>query len=46
MKTAALGRAGSATDAGLQRSINEDRVFVDDTRGIYMVVDGLGGHAL
>ncbi len=45
MKTVAIGRAGSATDAGLQRNINEDRVFVDDTRGIFMVVDGLGGHA-
>jgi serine/threonine protein phosphatase PrpC len=45
MKTAAIGRAGSASDAGLQRSINEDRVFVDDARGIFMVVDGLGGHA-
>jgi len=45
MKTAAIGRAGSATDAGLQRTINEDRVFVDDARGIFMVVDGLGGHA-
>ena len=45
MKTAAIGRAGYATDPGLQRSINEDRIFVDDARGIYMVVDGLGGHA-
>jgi serine/threonine protein phosphatase PrpC len=45
MKTAAIGRAGSATDAGLQRSINEDRIFVDDARGLFMVVDGLGGHA-
>jgi serine/threonine protein phosphatase PrpC len=45
MRTAAIGRAGSASDAGLQRSINEDRVFVDDARGIFMVVDGLGGHA-
>jgi serine/threonine protein phosphatase PrpC len=45
MKTAAIGRAGSATDAGLQRTVNEDRVFVDDVRGIFLVVDGLGGHA-
>jgi serine/threonine protein phosphatase PrpC len=45
MKTAAVGRAGSATDAGLERDINEDRVFVDEARGVYMVVDGLGGHA-
>jgi serine/threonine protein phosphatase PrpC len=45
MKTAAAGRAGFATDAGLQRTVNEDRVFVDDARGVFMVVDGLGGHA-
>jgi parallel beta-helix repeat protein len=45
MKTAAVGRAGAATDPGLERSINEDRVFADDARGLFMVVDGLGGHA-
>ena len=38
-------RAGSASDPGLQRSINEDRLLVDEARGIFMVVDGLGGHA-
>lgn len=45
MKTATVWRAGSATDAGLERTINEDRVFVDEGRGLFMVVDGLGGHA-
>ncbi len=45
MKTATLWRAGSASDPGLQRQVNEDRVFVDESRGIFMVVDGLGGHA-
>jgi len=45
MKTAAAWRAGSVTDTGLERSINEDRVFADDARGLFMVVDGLGGHA-
>jgi len=45
MKVAAVWRAGSATDAGLQRDINEDRVWVDEARGVFMVVDGLGGHA-
>jgi serine/threonine protein phosphatase PrpC len=45
MKTATIWRAGSATDPGLERSINEDRVLVDDARGVFMVVDGLGGHA-
>lgn len=45
MKTAAAWRAASATDPGLQRGNNEDRVFSDDARGIYVVADGLGGHA-
>ena len=45
MKSATLWRAGSLSDPGLERSINEDRVLVDDVRGIFMVVDGLGGHA-
>jgi protein phosphatase len=45
MKTATVWRAGSASDPGLERDINEDRVFVDDARGVFMVVDGLGGHA-
>ena len=45
MKTAARWRAGSASDTGLQRTINEDRVWLDEARGIFLVVDGLGGHA-
>ena len=45
MKTAARWRAGSASDPGLQRSINEDRVWIDAARGVFLVVDGLGGHA-
>jgi serine/threonine protein phosphatase PrpC len=45
MKTAARWRAGSASDPGLQRTVNEDRVWFDDARGIFLVVDGLGGHA-
>jgi serine/threonine protein phosphatase PrpC len=45
MQMATVWRPGSATDPGLARSINEDRVFVDDARGVFMVVDGLGGHA-
>jgi PPM family protein phosphatase len=38
-------RSGVATDPGLERAVNEDRVFADDARGVYLVVDGLGGHA-
>jgi len=37
--------AGIATDPGLRRPTNEDRLLVDDARGIFMVADGLGGHA-
>src|SRR5206468_5632222 len=45
MNTAAPWRAGVATDTGLHRSNNEDRVHVDEAAGIFLVVDGLGGHA-
>lgn len=45
MKTNSTLRAGLASDPGLQRSINEDRVFVDEAHGVFLVVDGLGGHA-
>ena len=45
MKTAAAFRAGLATDPGLERAINEDRVLSDEARGIFLVIDGLGGHA-
>lgn len=45
MNTALALRSGVATDIGPQRSVNEDRVYADDARGIFLVVDGLGGHA-
>ncbi len=45
MKTLATVRAGLATHTGYQRSANEDRVLADAANGIFMVVDGLGGHA-
>jgi len=45
MKIAAKWRAGSASDPGLIRTVNEDRVWFDETQGIFLVVDGLGGHA-
>ncbi len=45
-KTAAeKWRCGAATDPGLVRAENQDRIYVDDERGIFLVVDGLGGHA-
>jgi serine/threonine protein phosphatase PrpC len=45
MKTATSFRAAMATDIGRQRRINEDRVYVDEARGIFLVIDGVGGHA-
>jgi serine/threonine protein phosphatase PrpC len=45
MKAATAWRAAMATDTGLQRTNNEDRVYMDAERGIFLVVDGLGGHA-
>jgi serine/threonine protein phosphatase PrpC len=38
-------RTGVTTDSGLQRAHNEDRVFVDESAGIFLVVDGIGGQA-
>ncbi len=40
-----MWRAGVASDRGLQRSVNEDRAFADETHGVFLVADGLGGHA-
>jgi len=38
-------RSGVASDPGLLRSNNEDRVYVDEAAGIFLVVDGMGGRA-
>jgi PPM family protein phosphatase len=38
-------RAAGASDAGLQREVNEDRCHADPARGIFIVVDGIGGQA-
>src|SRR6266853_830335 len=35
----------AASDAGKRRKNNEDRYYVDPDRGIYAVIDGVGGHA-
>ncbi len=37
--------AGAATDCGLVRARNEDRYWIDEGRGAFLVVDGVGGHA-
>jgi PPM family protein phosphatase len=36
--------SGAATDTGLLRERNEDRYFCDAERGVFLVVDGVGGH--
>ncbi|MFH2007550.1 MAG: protein phosphatase 2C domain-containing protein [bacterium] len=33
------------TDVGRRRQHNEDAYLIDDTRGLYVVADGVGGHA-
>ena len=48
--TALLARANrvnaaAATDRGRMRTGNEDRHYVDVDRGVFLVVDGVGGHA-
>jgi len=37
--------AAGATDAGLQREVNEDRFHIDEARGLFIVIDGIGGQA-
>jgi parallel beta-helix repeat protein len=37
--------SASVSHPGVVRENNEDRVHADDARGIYMVIDGMGGHA-
>ena len=45
MPTTTALRAAAETNAGLQRDVNEDRIHVDVTRGLFLVIDGVGGHA-
>ena len=33
----------SRSETGLVRADNQDRIFVDDARGVYCVADGVGG---
>jgi serine/threonine protein phosphatase PrpC len=37
--------AAARTDPGRQRDVNEDRSHVDVARGIFVVIDGVGGQA-
>lgn len=38
-------KAGGASDPGRQRTNNEDRIYCDPGRGIFIVIDGMGGQA-
>lgn len=37
--------SGAASDTGLQRAHNEDRFWIDDELGVFLVADGVGGYA-
>jgi serine/threonine protein phosphatase PrpC len=37
--------SGAATDTGMIRERNEDRYWIDAERGVFLVVDGVGGQA-
>jgi serine/threonine protein phosphatase PrpC len=45
MQTISTLTAAGNTDPGLQREVNEDRFHVDLARGIFILVDGIGGQA-
>src|SRR3954468_15854856 len=45
MRATAAWRSGVASDPGVVRNNNEDRVYADDAAGIFLVVDGMGGRA-
>jgi len=38
-------RAVGRTDVGRQRTANEDAMLIDEELGLYLVCDGMGGHA-
>ena len=44
-KARILMSASGDTDCGLQRARNEDRLLVKSDRSVFVVADGMGGHA-
>jgi serine/threonine protein phosphatase PrpC len=45
MRTLTTIAAAGETDPGHQREVNEDRFHIDDARGLFIVIDGVGGQA-
>src|SRR5437763_1013277 len=45
MRTVNALIAAGQTDIGRQRTVNEDRFYCDAGRGLFMVIDGVGGQA-
>jgi PPM family protein phosphatase len=45
MEAVTILRAAGDTDRGLQRDGNEDQFHLDVNRGVFMVIDGVGGQA-
>src|ERR1051326_9201073 len=45
MRTVHALIAAGQTDTGRQRTVNEDRFYCDAVRGLFMVIDGVGGQA-
>lgn len=44
-EASAEGRSASVSDIGRVRSENQDAVLADDKLGLWLVADGMGGHA-
>ena len=45
MQVGTTFKAAGDSHPGLQRAVNEDRFHYDPVRGIYLVIDGVGGQA-
>jgi serine/threonine protein phosphatase PrpC len=45
MRSLTTLKAAGRTDPGRQRAVNEDRFHVDASRGLFIVIDGVGGQA-